>query len=175
MTQLMTKRLTLIACPRALAEASGNGRHHIEGLLGGGMTIDAKWLEEDGRGLLSYYAYQLREDPDMVGWGMWLMVVTAEQLVIGSAGYKGRPDKRGSIEIGYGISPHYRRQGYTFEAVTGLIRWAFEQPPVKRVNAECLPENQGSKRILEKLGMTNLGMQGMYLKWALEKHADSPA
>ena len=169
--QITTERLTLIACPPRLAELSGAGLRQLESLLG--ARIDAVWLDDDGRGLLSYYAYQLREDPTVVGWGMWLILLNTERKVIGSAGYKGKPDKRGCVEIGYGISPLYRRKGYTFEAVLGLIDWGFKQPDVSRVTAECLPDNLGSKRILEKSGMTNLGMQGMYLKWSLEKHAYS--
>ncbi|MBK8020194.1 MAG: GNAT family N-acetyltransferase [Chloroflexi bacterium] len=167
--QIKTERLTLVACPPQVAEASGAGKRQIESILG--VHIDPTWLEEDARGLLSYYAYQLREDATVVGWGIWLIIVDAQRLVIGSAGYKGKPDKRGSIEIGYGISPEFRRQGYTFEAVRGLIEWAFGQPNVVCVTAECLPDNNGSKRILEKVGMTNHGLQGMYLKWSLEKHA----
>lgn len=169
MMQLITKRLTLIACPPQMAEASGAGKRQLESLIG--ARIDPVWLEEDGRGLLSYYAYQLREDQTAIGWGMWLIRLDEEHTVIGSAGFKGKPDKKGCIEIGYGISPDYRRRGYTFEAVQALIGWAFDQPKVSRVTAECLPENRGSKRILEKSGMTNLGMQGMYLKWSLEKNA----
>lgn len=171
--RIATERLTLIACPPQVAEASGAGRRQLESLVG--ARIDPVWLEDDGRGLLSYYAYQVREDPTVVGWGMWLMLLNSERQVIGSAGFKGKPDRRGCIEIGYGISQDYRRKGYTFEAVSGLIAWAFQQPRVTRVTAECLPENMGSKRILEKSGMTNLGMQGMYLKWSLEKHAHSKA
>ncbi|MBL8133310.1 MAG: GNAT family N-acetyltransferase [Anaerolineae bacterium] len=167
--QISTERLTLVACPPQMAEASGAGRRQLESIAG--ARIDAEWLEEDGRGLLSYYAYQLREDSTAVGWGMWLMILNTSRLVIGSAGFKGKPDRRGSVEIGYGISPEFRRKGYTCEAVRGLLDWVFHQPSVMCVTAECLPENHGSKRILEKVGMTNHGVQGMYLKWSLEKHA----
>lgn len=169
--RIMTERLTMIACPPKMAESSGAGKRQLESMIG--ARIDSAWLEEDGRGLLSYYAYQLREDPQVVGWGMWLMQLNAERRIIGSAGFKGKPDRKGCIEIGYGISPDYRRRGYTFEAVKALIDWAFQQPQVARVTAECLPDNLGSRRILEKAGLMNLGMQGMYLKWTVEKHAYS--
>ncbi|MDZ4768936.1 MAG: GNAT family N-acetyltransferase [Chloroflexota bacterium] len=165
--QITTERLTLIACPPQMAEAAGAGRRQLESLAG--ARIDPIWLDEDGRGLLSYYAYQLREEVAVVGYGMWLMLLGSERCIIGSAGFKSKPDKRGCVEIGYGISPDYRRQGYTFEAVRALIGWAFRQPDVMRVTAECLPDNQGSKRILEKIGMSNLGMQGLYLRWTLER------
>lgn len=165
--QITTARLTLTACSAAVAGASGMGKRQIETLVG--ATVDDVWLEEDGRGLLSYYDYQLQQDPDMIGWGLWLIALTADRCVIGSAGFKGKPDKTGMIEIGYGISPNYRRQGYTYEAACGLIDWAWQHDEVKRITAECLPDNLGSKRILEKLGMTPLGKQGAYLKWELPR------
>lgn len=168
MMHLTTERLSLTACPPQIAAAAGAGVRQLESLAG--ARIDPTWLEEDGRGLLSYYAYQLREEATVVGYGMWLIGLRAEGLIIGSAGFKGKPDRYGMVEIGYGISPHFRRQGYTFEAVCALLAWAFRQPDVLHVTAECLPDNAGSKRILEKSGMTNLGMQGLYLRWNLDKH-----
>jgi ribosomal-protein-alanine N-acetyltransferase len=37
------------------------------------------------------------------------------------------------------------------------------------VIAECLPDNVGSIRVLEKLGMQRTGIEGMYIKWKLDK------
>lgn len=165
--EIITQRLTLTACPLQVARAANAGRRQIETLIG--ARVDDRWLDDDGRGLLSYYDYQLRDDPTMLGWGLWLIMHTAERVVFGSAGFKGKPDRDGEIEIGYGISPNYRLRGYTFEAAQGLIAWAFAQPEVRRVNAECLPDNVGSARILEKLGMTRLGVLGGYIKWALPR------
>jgi ribosomal-protein-alanine N-acetyltransferase len=165
--QIITQRLTLTACPLQVARAANGGKRQLETLIG--AHLDDEWLDEDGRGLLSYYDYQLREDPTMLGWGLWLIMHNADRMVFGSAGFKGKPDENGKVEIGYGISPSYRRQGYTFEAAQGLVTWGFQHPEVQHITAECLPENTGSKRILEKLGMTNLGIQGGYLKWTLER------
>ena len=165
--QITTQRLTLTACPLQVARAASGGKRQLETLIG--AHVDDEWLDEDGRGLLSYYDYQLRDDPDMIGWGLWLIMHNSDRVVFGSAGFKGKPDEDGMIEIGYGIAPRYRRQGYTFEAAQGLVNWGFEHPEVKRITAECLPENAGSARILEKLGMTKTGFQGGYLKWVLER------
>ncbi len=167
MPQIVTERLTLTACPLQVAHAASAGKRQLETLIG--AHVDEHWMDEDGRGLLSYYDYQLRNDPTMIGWGLWLIMHTQERLVFGSAGFKGKPDEYGEIEIGYGIAPGYRRQGYTFEAASALKQWAFDHPEVKRLNAECLPNNVGSARILEKLGMTNLGLRGGYLRWKVER------
>ncbi|MEP7292515.1 MAG: GNAT family N-acetyltransferase [Chloroflexota bacterium] len=165
--QIFTERLTLTACPLQVARAASGGKRQLETLIG--AHVDDQWLDEDGRGLLSYYDYQLRDDPTLMGWGLWLIMHTANRVVFGSVGFKGKPDEEGEVEIGYGISPDFRRQGYTFEAAQGLVAWGFAHPEVTRLNAECLPSNIGSKRILEKLGMTNLGIRGGYLKWKLSR------
>ena len=165
--QMKTERLTLTACPLQVARAANGGKRHLEALIG--AHVDDHWLDEDGRGLLSYYDYQLREDPTMIGWGLWLIEHSERRIVFGSAGFKGKPDEEGEIEIGYGISPNFRRQGYTFEAARALVDWAFAFPDVKILVAECLPNNAGSARILEKLGMTNLGIRGGYIRWKLLK------
>ncbi len=165
--QIVTERLTLTACPLQVARAASSGKRQLETLIG--AHVDDHWLDEDGRGLLSYYDYQLREDPTMIGWGLWLIMHTTERMVFGSAGFKGKPDENGEIEIGYGISPSYRRQGYTFKSAQALVQWAFSHPEVKRVNAECLPDNVGSARILEKLGMTRLGILGGYIRWTMTR------
>ncbi|NDJ60257.1 MAG: GNAT family N-acetyltransferase [Chloroflexi bacterium] len=163
--RLYTERLTLIACPPRVAAAAYGGRRQIETLVGARVAED--WLDSDGRALLSYYSRQIDADPTMLGWGLWLIQHTAERIVFGSAGFKGKPDADGMIEIGYGISATYRRQGYTFEAARALVDWAFQQPGVKRLTAECLPNNAGSARILEKLGMARTGIDGGYIKWLL--------
>ena len=165
--QIITERLTLTAVPQQVARAASAGKRQLETLIG--AHLDDEWMDEDGRGLLSYYDYQLREDPTMIGWGLWLIMHTHERIVFGSAGFKGKPDDHGEIEIGYGISPRYRRQGYTFEATQALVDWAFAHPEVKQLNAECLPDNKGSKRILEKLGLNNVGIKGGYLWWTLQR------
>ncbi|HVU12871.1 MAG TPA: GNAT family N-acetyltransferase [Phototrophicaceae bacterium] len=165
--QIITARLTLTAVPLQVARAANGGKRQLETLIG--AHVDDEWLDEDGRGLLTYYDYQLRDDPTMIGWGLWLIMHTAQRVVFGSAGFKGKPDDGGTIEIGYGISPHFRRQGYTFEAATALVEWGFAHPEVKLLNAECLPDNAGSARILQKLGMTNHGLRAGYLRWTLKR------
>ncbi len=164
--QIITERLTLTAVPQQVARSANAGKRQLETLIG--ARLDEQWMDEDGRVLLSYYDYQLRDDPTMIGWGLWLIMHTQERIVFGSAGFKGKPNKDGEIEIGYGISPRFRRRGYTFEAASALRDWAFTHPEVKLLNGECLPNNAGSKRILEKLGMTNIGIRGGYLWWTLK-------
>jgi len=167
MLTLETERLILTACPEQVAKAAYAGKRQLEVLVG--AKIAEKWLEDEGRGLLNYYWYMVSRDTDLMGYGLWLIVHRADQMMIGTAGFKGKPDENGGIEIGYGIDAAYRRQGYTYEAARALIDWGFAQSGVTRVTADCLTTNHGSIRVLEKLGMTRTGMAGSYIQWRLDK------
>jgi ribosomal-protein-alanine N-acetyltransferase len=168
MTVVYTERLQLIACPAHIAAMAVSTRRQAETLLGWHMADG--WPGDDIRGYLPLYAHQLQGDPTLLGWGLWLVIHPADGLVIGDVGYKGKPDTSGTVDIGYGIVPAYRRQGYAFEAARGLADWALAHHEVRRITGDCLPENVASARILAKLGMKRIGISsdGLLL-WELRK------
>lgn len=55
-------------------------------------------------------------------------------------------------EIGYSLVREFRGAGYASEAVAALLDEAFEQGQLLRINAYCLPENEPSRRLLQRLG-----------------------
>lgn len=167
MTPIQTDRLTLIPCPAAVAVNAYGGKRQLESLLN--AHFDAAWLDDDGRALLGFYGQQISSDPTLLGWGLWLIQQRDQRVIFGSAGFKGKPDQYGVVEIGYGIAPAFRRQGYTFEAASALVAWAFAHPDVAYVRAEALEDNHASLRILEKLGMRFTQRCGSYLMWELKR------
>lgn len=168
MLRVETPRLTLLACPAAAARAAYRGQRQLESVLG--VRVNRDWPGPEIRGFLPVYARQVEAAPALVGWGIWLIIHTADRELIGDVGFKGRPDAQGRVDIGYGIVPARRRQGYAFEAAFGLRDWAFAQPGVERVTGDCWPQNTASARILEKLGMRCLGLSdgGLQL-WAMDR------
>ena len=60
-------------------------------------------------------------------------------------------------ELGYGIAREYWRQGYMFEAVSAVLRLAFEDLGLHRVEADVDPRNTASVRGLKKLGFKREG------------------
>jgi [ribosomal protein S5]-alanine N-acetyltransferase len=50
-----------------------------------------------------------------------------------------------------------------------VIAWAFRMPDIEVITAQCLDDNLGSIRILEKVGMRRLAAEGHMLKWELQK------
>lgn len=61
-------------------------------------------------------------------------------------------------EIGYGIASNHWRRGYMQEAVSALIRFAFTELGLNRIEADIDPRNIASTRSLEKLGFTREGL-----------------
>jgi len=93
----------------------------------------------------------------------------ADQIAIGGIGFHGPPDEAGRVEIGYNIIPAYEGQGYATEMARRVIDWAFQTPGIQVITAQCLDDNLGSIRVLEKAGMLRLPPEGHTLKWELQK------
>ena len=68
-------------------------------------------------------------------------------------------DDRLSAEIGWIISKRYQRQGFAYEAASALVVYAAKLG-IRHLTAHCDTENTGSRRVMEKLGMTLTGEHG---------------
>jgi [ribosomal protein S5]-alanine N-acetyltransferase len=100
----------------------------------------------------------LREAPGPDPWTLGFAVVhRADDLVIGSAAFKGAPDEDGVVEIAYGIAPSHRGQGYATEAARALVSFALERVDVRSIRAHTKPENDASGRVLAKCGFHQVG------------------
>ncbi|MEM7269462.1 MAG: GNAT family protein [Pseudomonadota bacterium] len=66
--------------------------------------------------------------------------------------------------VGYWMNQSASGQGYMTEALSALVEWAFRDLGLSRIEAGCLPENEGSKRVLEGAGFTSEGAARAYLK-----------
>jgi [ribosomal protein S5]-alanine N-acetyltransferase len=114
---------------------------------------------------INMYIEQLAEDPFLKGWGVWLVLRQDSRQVIGDMGFKGKPDERRTVEIGYGILPESQNQGFATEAVGALQEWAFSTGLVDKITAECLEENIPSIKVLKKAGMQHLYSAGGLMYW----------
>lgn len=69
-----------------------------------------------------------------------------------------------STAIGYWIRSDYAGQGHATHAVSQAIDYAFTALNLHRVQAEVLPENFGSQRVLERNRFQLFGTAPQYLK-----------
>jgi len=75
--------------------------------------------------------------------------------------------RRGSAlsgTLGYWVGQRHARRGYTADAVRALVRFAFEELGLHRVEAACIPENVASRAVLERVGFTQEGRARAYLR-----------
>ncbi len=105
-----------------------------------------------------WYLAMLKREPQSTGWALWyiLRLGTGPRELIGSAGFKGRP-QNGACEIGYSVLPPHHGCGYATEAAAALVAWAFAHREIESVTAETLPGLTASIRVMEKCGMRFVG------------------
>jgi ribosomal-protein-alanine N-acetyltransferase len=108
--------------------------------------------EEAAQGL-GWHLRALERDPNEMLWRIRLIVDCSSRIVMGSINLKGGPDESGTVEIGWGVSEQYRRQGIATRATNAVIELVLAQRGVKRVIATIPPENEGSIRVAERIGM----------------------
>lgn len=136
---------------------------HFEALLHGnetlaqmlGIDVPANWTEYPEMVLVAYD--KLRNDLSLTGWFFYLAIHRADNRLIGTASFKGRPTPDGVVEIGYEVSPDYREQGYATEIGQALIRFAFNHPYVSKVIAHTLEEYNAAVKVLQKCGLRFAG------------------
>ncbi len=73
---------------------------------------------------------------------------------------------QGRAELGYWVGVDYWGRGFATEASRALVNHAFTTLGLRRVVAHCLTRNEGSWRVMEKLGMTREGhLRQHVVKW----------
>lgn len=66
--------------------------------------------------------------------------------------------------LGYWIDQACAGRGYVPEAVALVLRFAFEEADLHRVQVAIIPRNHASRRVVEKLGLREEGMAERYLQ-----------
>ncbi len=68
----------------------------------------------------------------------------------------------GAIEIGYVLKKTAWGKGYATEACKQLLKFAFEESPLKEIVASIDSENSASRNVLEKSGLVDIGLIQAY-------------
>jgi RimJ/RimL family protein N-acetyltransferase len=77
--------------------------------------------------------------------------------VIGTVGLALAQSEFGDASIGFCMNREFWGRGLAPEAARALLDWAVEEFRLHRIYATCRPDNHGSARVLEKLGMEREG------------------
>lgn len=104
---------------------------------------------DDARG---YIADRLIASYEKYGFGMYLVIVKDTGASAGLCGLVQR-DGLEDVDIGFAFLPRHWSKGYATEAALAVKEHAKDTIELKRLVAITDPNNQGSIRVLEKIGL----------------------
>ena len=90
-------------------------------------------------------------------WGLWALEERKSGRLVGMAGLFPLANEGPEIELAYHIVPSQWGRGYATEAGAALLDAAWRETDLDHVVAVAFEENRGSRRVMEKLGMSYEG------------------
>ena len=78
-------------------------------------------------------------------------------LLIGGCGIRRETELSQVANLGWAINPEFQNKGYATEAARALICYGYEQLRLSVIYAKCDTRNLASSKVMEKLGMLNVG------------------
>ena len=69
-----------------------------------------------------------------------------------------------TASLGYWVAEPFTRRGYAAAAVNAVSRFCFKRLGLHRVEAACLPTNEGSQGVLRRAGFRQEGLARAYLR-----------
>lgn len=102
----------------------------------------------------------------------WAIRLKTSEELIGTCGFNSWSEKMKNATIGYDLKPSYWNKSIATEAIFEAIRAAFSGllpcGPLHRIQADTIPGNIASEKVLEKLGFKEEGIrrESAYLRGA---------
>ena len=94
----------------------------------------------------------------------WAISIKGEKQIIGTIGFKGFIPLHKAF-VGYEIHPDFEGKGYATEAVATAVDYAFGSLDLQRVEAEVMPGNMASEKVLIKNGFKKEGLLERSMYW----------
>ena len=86
------------------------------------------------------------------GFGLYLVELKGEGTPIGICGLVKRATLK-DVDVGFAFTPQYWSKGYAFESASAVMTYATDTLGLDRIVAITSPDNDGSIKLLKKLGM----------------------
>ena len=87
-----------------------------------------------------------------------MMILKEPEKLIGGIALEKINQTHKSAELAYWLGVDFWRNGYTAEAASRLVDYAFEEMNFERIWAICMMRNPASARVMEKIGMKHEGV-----------------
>ena len=96
----------------------------------------------------------------------WFIKLNKPKKIIGTFGLLQIDEKKGSSEIGYGLSPDYWKGGYFKEALLNILDYLFIKSNFHRIYAKTAANNHASIKSLKNCGFEIEGvLRDYYLSY----------
>jgi RimJ/RimL family protein N-acetyltransferase len=125
-----------------------DGDPEVMRCLTGGRSTPREEIENEVLpAFLGYYAR-------FAGYGFWAAIEKSAGQFLGWFHFRPRPSSPpGEVELGYRLRRSAWGKGYATEGSRALIRKGFTEFDVRRVVANTMAVNTGSRRVMEKSGL----------------------
>jgi RimJ/RimL family protein N-acetyltransferase len=101
----------------------------------------------------------------------WAITFNSDQeTLIGTCGYHQWNRSNNCAEFGYDLKQQFWGTGLMTEALRAMIGFGFEQLYLNRIEADVTVGNDGSARVLEKLGFSEEGLLRQRGYWKGDYH-----
>jgi RimJ/RimL family protein N-acetyltransferase len=95
------------------------------------------------------------------GYSIWALLNRTDDTFIGHCGLI-HPGESPEIELVCALGRTFQKQGAGPEAAIACFRYAFETVGLERIIGLAYPENMPSRKGMEKIGMTYVGLTDLY-------------
>lgn len=126
-----------------------------------------RWSPEPPAGFYEehYWIERFKSFEDLNGVNELRVVIRDNLKILGLINFgNGERGCFQNIRLGYGIHPSLEGKGVMTSALKVLVPVIFEDLKFHRVEANYIPENVASCRVLEKCGFKKIGISTNYLK-----------
>ncbi|WP_433752995.1 GNAT family N-acetyltransferase [Paenibacillus amylolyticus] len=88
----------------------------------------------------------------------WGIALKSDNRIIGTCGFHGWMKQHYKAAMGYELAPEFWQQGYMTEVAQKIVEYGFNTLELNRIEAFVEPENEGSRKLLEKIGFSEEGI-----------------
>ena len=157
--ELESSRLSLRRLDRGDTEAIGRmfADPAVTRHLAVGSLSDAREVRQFAE------AFIAKSREEFAGAGCGAMAVVGRRGdLLGYCGLRPLPDVTEAVELLYALAPRFWGLGLATEAAGLTLSWGFATLAITEVVGLAAPENVGSRRVMEKLGMGYAGTTSDY-------------
>jgi len=164
-----TDRLLIAALDNRMLHMYIDNNNRLENELG--LRTGDRVLSQDLREMIDQITVPAMREAtarDYYFYTLWMIIDKAENRLVAELGFKGLPNERGEIEVGYGTFPKCRGRGYMPEALAGMLGWAKNMAGIKSMTAETEQDNAASIRVMQKANFKLINKHDTRLVWSHE-------